>query len=388
MQKVYITSIYRTPIGKFLGSLSETSPVDLGADLLQRMIEKGNIPTQAIDEVIIGNVLSAGHGQNMARQIALKAGLAQSIPAYTVNMVCGSGLKAVYEGFIKIQAGIHQALIVGGVESMSQAPFLTQPSARKGMRLGDSSLVDSLLRDGLTDGLEGYHMGHTAECLAQDYHITREAQDDFAYQSQLKARAADFSAEIIPTATLAQDEYINYTTTLEKLASLRTVFQKDGTVTAGNASGINDGAALMCLVSEATLKAYGLTPLAEIIAFGQSGVDPERMGIGPVDAIATLLESQSLSLDAVDVLELNEAFAAQALAVEKGLSERLGVSADELRKKTNPKGGAISLGHPIGASGARILTTLVHELQPNAYGIASLCIGGGMGIAALIRKEG
>lgn len=400
MKKVYITAIKRTAIGSFLGQFAQCSSVELGAQLLQQMIDAGQIPVEVIDEVIIGSVLTAGHGQNIARQIAVKAGLSNTIPAYTVNMVCGSGLKAVYEGYAKIKAGLNQALIVGGVESMSQAAYLMPNTSRSGNKLGNMTMVDSLLKDGLTDAFEHYHMGITAENLAEKYQISREMQDEFAYQSQLKAREAQqlgkFQEEIMPITlttrrgemqVIDQDEYINYKTTLEKLATLRPAFQKDGTVTAGNASGINDGAALLCLVSEEIVDKYQLTPLAEVLSFGQSGVDPSIMGIGPVAAVGQALERASLPLTAIDRFELNEAFAVQALAVEQLLAQEHQVSLVDLQAKTNVNGGAIALGHPIGMSGARILTTLVHELQREQlkYGVASLCIGGGMGIAAVIK---
>ncbi|MCW6664492.1 acetyl-CoA C-acyltransferase [Aerococcaceae bacterium NML191219] len=399
MQKVYITAINRTPIGKFLGSLSDVSPSDLASGLLTKMLATSNIPVSAIDEVIIGNVLSAGHGQNIARQVALKAGLSESVPAYTLNMVCGSGLKAVYEAFIKIKYGMNRAIIAGGVENMSQAAYLAPTSMRKGFKLGDVTFVDSLLKDGLTDAVGGYHMGQTAENLVSQYRISRQEQDEYALASQLKARQAQqsgaFKAEILSVVQMMrkgervtdEDEYINYTTDAEQLANLRPAFIKNGSVTAGNSSGINDGAALLCLVSEATLHEFNLTPLAEIVGFAQSGVAPEVMGMGPVDAVANVLAQNHLTFEDVAVFELNEAFAAQAIAVERALAERLAVTPEALRRKTNPKGGAIALGHPIGASGARILTTLVHELQEQlpAYGVASLCIGGGMGIAALIK---
>lgn len=400
MRKVYITAIKRTAIGSFLGQFAECSPVELGTQLLKQLIESGDVPIEAVDEVIIGSVLTAGHGQNIARQIAVNSGLSSAIPAYTVNMVCGSGLKAVYEGYAKIKAGLNQAVIVGGVESMSQAAYLMPATARIGNKLGNMTMLDSLLKDGLTDAFENYHMGITAENLATKYAISRQAQDAFAYQSQVKARLAQqsgkFREEILPITVktkrgeqqvIDQDEYINYKTTLEKLSNLRPAFQKEGTVTAGNASGINDGASLLCLVSEEVVQQYQLTPLAEVLSFGQSGVDPSIMGIGPVAAVSQALERASLPLTAIDRFELNEAFAVQALAVEQLLAKTHQVSLATLQEKINVNGGAIALGHPIGMSGARILTSLVHELKREQlqYGVASLCIGGGMGIAIVIR---
>ena len=400
MRKVYITAIKRTAIGSFLGQFAECSPVELGTQLLKQLIESGDVPIEAVDEVIIGSVLTAGHGQNIARQIAVNSGLSSAIPAYTVNMVCGSGLKAVYEGYAKIKAGLNQAVIVGGVESMSQAAYLMPATARIGNKLGNMTMLDSLLKDGLTDAFENYHMGITAENLATKYAISRQAQDEFAYQSQVKARLAQqsgkFREEILPITVktkrgeqqvIDQDEYINYKTTLEKLSNLRPAFQKEGTVTAGNASGINDGASLLCLVSEEVVQQYQLTPLAEVLSFGQSGVDPSIMGIGPVAAVSQALERASLPLTAIDRFELNEAFAVQALAVEQLLAKAHQVSLATLQEKINVNGGAIALGHPIGMSGARILTSLVHELKREQlqYGVASLCIGGGMGIAIVIK---
>lgn len=397
-QKVYIAAIQRSAIGKFLGSLSDMSPVDMGVQLVSDVLVKANIPSEAIDEVIVGNVLSAGHGQNIARQIVRKAELPEHIPAYTLNMVCGSGLKSVYEAFIKIKYGMSHAIIAGGVESMSQAAYLMPLTTRKGNRIGDMTMVDSLLRDGLTDGIDGYHMGITAENLATAYGISRQEQDEYALSSQQKACQARnegrFQAEITPievmtrrgVTTFAEDEYINDMTTLEQLARLKPAFDRQGTVTAGNASGINDGGAFVCLVSQHIVDTYNLQPLAEVIAFSQMGVDPTMMGIGPVAAVSQLLTEQSLSVEDIALFELNEAFAVQSLAVERLLAEKLHGTVSGLRAKTNINGGAIALGHPIGASGTRILATLTHSLPANAYGVASLCIGGGMGIATLIRK--
>ena len=401
MTRVYITEVKRSAIGRYLGALSNLSPLDLGSQVLRAVLESDQVPVEAIEEVIVGNVLSAGHGQNLARQIALEAGLAMSTPAYTVNMVCGSGLKAVYEGYTKIKAGETQALIVGGVESMSQAAFVLDGKSRKGMSYGGSPLVDSLYRDGLSDAFGGYAMGVTAENLAQQYDISRQAQDAYAYQSQVKAKAAQqaglFDQEIVAVTevdrkgnrqVIDRDEYINYKTSPEKLASLRPAFQAEGTVTAGNASGINDGAAFLCLVSQEIVDRYHLTPLAEVLGFGQAGVDPSLMGIGPVGAIEQVLERTGVSFEAVDRFELNEAFAVQALAVSLDLVAHHGVTAEWLAERTNVHGGAIALGHPIGASGVRVLATLCHELarSESQYGLASLCIGGGMGIATLVKR--
>lgn len=400
MSRVFITAIQRSAVGKFLGTLATESPVDLGTQLLKKMIEKDNFPTDEVDEIMIGNVLSAGHGQNMARQISLKAGISETIPSYTINMLCGSGLKTVGEAYQKIKAGLSQAMIVGGVESMSGAGFVASSSLRQGQKMGTIKNEDVILIDGLTDALGHYHMGITAENLAEKYHLTREMQDEFAIYSQEKARAAQeagrFSSEILPieiknrkqTIVFDEDEYINYTTTLEKLSQLRPAFKADGTVTAGNSSGINDGAAFAFVVSEEFMKEHQLTPLVEIVGFGQGGVDPSIMGIGPVPAIHDVLKKTELSLDQIDTIELNEAFAAQSLAVVKQLSEDFGVKEQDIMDKTNPNGGAIAIGHPLGASGARILTTLVHEMkrQNHQYGLASLCIGGGMGVSMIIKN--
>ena len=401
MTRVFITEIKRSAIGKYLGSLAPLSPIELGAQVARAVLQSENVPEVAIEEVIVGNVLSAGHGQNIARQIAIKAGLSEQVPAYTVNMVCGSGMKAAYEGFAKIKAGLNEVLLVGGSESMSQAAYVLSGKSRLGMGVGQQALEDSMMRDGLTDAFDQQAMGMTAENLVTQFEISRQAQDAFAYQSQVKARAArdagKFQQEIVPvtyqtrkgeTITVARDEYINDKSTPEKLATLRPAFKKDGSVTAGNSSGINDGAAFMCLVSEAALARYQLTPLAEVVGFGQAGVAPDVMGLGPVEAVAQVLTRSQVAPAAVDLFELNEAFAAQALAVEQRLAEHLAVEPEWLSARTNVNGGAIALGHPIGASGARIMTGLVYELhrRQQQYGVASLCIGGGMGIAVLLRR--
>lgn len=398
--RVFITSLKRSAFGKFQGGLSQLSPVELGTQLLTGMMELGEVPIEAIDEVIIGNVLSASHGQNIARQIALHSGLPTSVAAYTLNMVCGSSTKAIAEAFIKIKHGIHRAMIVGGVESMSQAGFVLKGAQRKGLGLGHQQLVDTLLIDGLTDAFSGEHMGITAENVAEQFHVTREMQDQFAYESQLRARKAQesgvFKDEILPVkllskkgeTSISQDEHINTTTTLDKLAALRPVFKPNGTVTAGNASGINDGAALLCVVNEEILHAHQLVPLAEIVDFAQVGINPDIMGYAPYAATKALIEKTGIEFDAIDFFELNEAFASQSIAVVNDLAKTFNVDVSQLRKRVNPNGGAIALGHPIGASGARGVVTLVNTLKREAksLGITSLCIGGGMGIALLIKN--
>ncbi|XJS09824.1 acetyl-CoA C-acetyltransferase [Aerococcaceae bacterium WGS1372] len=399
-QNVYILAVNRTAIGSFLGTLSDTTPVEIGTKLIEKMLDKHPVVRDKVEEVIIGNVLSAGHGQNVARQISINSGVSNQVSAYGVNMVCGSGLKAIYEAYTHIKAGEADCIIAGGVESMSQAKFVSSANLRKGKKMGSFEFVDTMLSDGLTDAFDGLHMGITAENLAKQYKISRQNQDEFAMNSQEKARKArdngKFKEEIIPITVqvgraeveFEEDEYINDTTTMEKLSQLRTAFEKDGTVTAGNASGINDGAAFAFIVSEKFVKEHQLEPLAEILAFGQVGVDPTIMGIGPVTAIKKSLDKVDLSLEDMDVIELNEAFASQSLAVFEDLSKEYKMSKESLMSKINPNGGAIALGHPIGASGTRITASLIHELlrEDYTYGLASLCIGGGMGISMVVKK--
>lgn len=400
MSKVYLAACYRTPVGKFLGSLKDVKPADLAAQLIDKALEKDGVSEKIIDEVILGNVLSGGHGQNIARQAVLKSKLGEGVPAYALNMVCGSGLKAIIDGYIKIKSGFSDVILAGGVEVMSQAGYVLPASLRSGAKMGDLDAKDIIVKDGLTDALEGYHMGITAENLAKQYDVTRKAQDDFAFNSQVKARAAKaaskFKDEIIPIdiqvkkdiQSFDHDEYINETTTPEKLAGLKPAFVKDGTVTAGNASGINDGAAIVVLASEEAVKKHKLTPLVEVIGFGEAGVDPSIMGIGPVKAIEAALTQTGLSIQDMDVIELNEAFAAQSLSVVKQLAKDLNVTEEHILNKANPNGGAIALGHPLGASGARIAVTLIHEMkrEKHTYGLASLCVGGGMGVAMVVKN--
>lgn len=400
MEKVYIVGAKRTPIGSFLGSLKSVSAVKLASQAIRGALEQAQVQSTDVTEVILGNVLSAGLGQGIARQAAIGAGLSIDVPAYSLNMVCGSGLKAVANGMSMIQSGLAQAVVTGGTESMSNAPFLVDGTIRSGRKMGHMNFTDSMLHDGLTDAFEGYHMGITAENVAREFGISRGEQDQFAIRSQEKAIIAQdsgkFTDEIVPVVVetragveeVAEDEYINRTTTLEKMTNLRPVFKADGTVTAANASGLNDGASAIILASGQLAAAQQLPIMAEVIAIGQGGVDPSLMGIGPVPAIKKALEAANLTLADIDLFELNEAFAAQSLAVMNELAAESGESVEALSERMNVNGGAIALGHPIGASGNRILVTLLYELKRRnlTYGLASLCIGGGMGLAVIIKN--
>lgn len=400
MKKVYIVAAKRTAIGSMLGGLRGVAAPELGATVVRQLLEDANLTSSDISEVIVGNVLGAGVGQGVARQVAIKAGLSEDVTAYAINMVCGSGMKAVINGVNSIKAGYNDIVIAGGTESMSNAPMLLNSKVRDGMKMGDFNVVDHMIYDALTDAYSKVHMGITAENVAARYNITREQQDEFAFNSQQKAIAAidsgAFVDEIVPVVVKERkgerivdtDEYPNRTTNPEKLAKLRPAFKADGTVTAGNASGINDGASFVILASEEAVEKHGLTPLCEVIGVGQGGVDPQVMGLGPVPAIRNALKSCGLKLSDMELLELNEAFAAQSLGVVHELVQEHGVDREELVKKVNVNGGAIALGHPVGASGNRILVTLVHLLQKRqlTYGLASLCIGGGMGTAVVIKR--
>lgn len=399
-KKVFIIAAKRTPIGKFMGSLANIPPGELGALVIKNILEETGIQPEEIDEVIGGNVLSAGQKQGVIRQAAVNAGIPPEVPAYSINMVCGSGMKAVMNAYADIKAGEADLVIAGGTENMSKAGFVLSGDLRSGFKMGNMQAVDHMVNDGLTDAFNDYHMGITAENIAEKYHISREDQDRFAYNSQQKAiKAVDsgaFNEEIVPvpviikkeTVTFDKDEFPNRNSTPEKMAALRPAFKKDGTVTAGNASGVNDGASFVLLASEEKAKELGLKPLAEIIAVGQGGVDPAFMGLGPVPAIRKALQKAGMKLSDMELIELNEAFAAQSLGVIKNLTEEHGISREWIDERTNINGGAIALGHPIGASGNRILVTLVHELiaQHKKYGLASLCIGGGMGTAIIIKS--
>lgn len=392
MREVVIVGAARTPIGSFGGAFASLSAIDLGAIAAKEAIKRAGIKPEDIDEVIIGNVLSAGLGQNPARQVAIAAGLPDTTPATTINKVCGSGLRSVSMAAQFIMLGDADVVLAGGTESMSNAPYLI-PSARWGHRMGDGKVVDYMVHDGLTDIFNNYHMGITAENIAEQWKLTREEQDNFALESQLKAEKAQkegkFKDEIVPVEVpqrkgdpiiVADDEYPKHGTTIEKLAKLRPAFKKDGTVTAGNASGINDGAAMLIIMSKEKADQLGLKPLAKIKSYASAGVDPKIMGYGPVPATRKALERAGLTVDELDLVEANEAFAAQSLSVVKDL----GLNPE----KVNVNGGAIALGHPIGASGARILISLIYEMERrNAKtGLATLCIGGGQGTAVIVER--
>lgn len=398
--KVYIVAAQRTAIGKFVSTTASISAADLGAPIVRKLVEQTGINPADVDEVIVGNVLSAGQRQGVARQVAIKGGIPAEVPAYGINMICGSGMKAVLSGVAQIKAGMANLIIAGGTESMSCAGFVIPGGVRLGHKMGDMSMVDHMVCDGLTDAFEGYHMGITAENIAEKYSISREEQDKFALESQKRAIAAidggRFKDEIVPleyrvkkdTLIFDTDEFPNRATTLDKLASLRPAFKANGTVTAGNASGINDGASFVMIASEDAVKKYNLTPMCEIVGVGQGGVDPAIMGMGPVPAINNALKNAGLKLSDIDVIELNEAFAAQSLGVIRELIMQHSVSREWIDEHTNKNGGAIALGHPIGASGNRITVSLVHEMLHSGaqYGLASLCIGGGMGTAVILKK--
>jgi acetyl-CoA C-acetyltransferase len=386
-----ILSACRTPIGSFGGVFKDVSAVDLGAIVIREAIARAGINGGDIGDVIMGCVLQAGAGMNVARQAALKAGVPVEVPAETINRVCGSGLQAVVHAVEAVKAGFVDLMLAGGTESMSNAPFLLK-GARWGYRMGNGEVLDSMLLEGLTCAMNGCHMGNTAEEIAKRYGVSRQDQDAFAAESQRRAEVAvnsgAFDREIVPVEVpqrkgpplkVTRDEYPRAGTTVEKLASLKAAFTKDGTVTAGNASGINDGAAALVIATEKKARELGRKPLARILAYCTTGVDPMLMGIGPVDAMRKALKRAGLSVGDLDAIELNEAFASQSLAVvrELGLDPA----------KVNVHGGAIALGHPIGASGARVLTTLVHGLQARGggRGAASLCIGGGMGTAMIVE---
>jgi acetyl-CoA C-acetyltransferase len=390
MTAIVIASAARTPVGAFNGAFATVSAHELGKVAIGEALARGKIEKVEVSEVILGQILTAGQGQGPARQASVAAGLPVEIPAYGVNMLCGSGLKAVAMGTQAIANGDSKIVVAGGQESMSQAPHCVH--LRNGVKMGNTDLVDTMIKDGLWDAFNGYHMGNTAENVAQKWQITREQQDEFALSSQHKAEAAQkagkFKDEIIPVTiktrkgdvVVSDDEYPRHGATLEALKGLRPAFTKDGTVTAGNASGINDGAAAVVLMSEDEARRRGVTPLARIVSWAQAGVDPAIMGSGPIPASRKALEKAGWKIGDLDLIEANEAFAAQACAVGKDL----GWDAS----RVNVNGGAIALGHPIGASGARILVTLLYEMQKrNAKkGLATLCIGGGMGIAMCVER--
>jgi acetyl-CoA C-acetyltransferase len=391
MTEIVIASAARTPVGAFNGALASLPASDLGKVAVAEALRRAGVAGQEVSEVILGQILTAGMGQNPARQASIAAGLPVEVPAYGVNQLCGSGLKAVAMGFQAIRNGDSGIVVAGGQESMSQAPHCLH--LRNGTKMGDAQMVDTMIRDGLWDAFNGYHMGNTAENVAQRWQITREQQDEFALASQSRAEAAQkagrFKDEIVAVtvpsrkgdAIVADDEYPRHGTTLDALKKLRPAFQKDGTVTAGNASGINDGAAAVVLMTDAEAAKRKIAPLARIVSWAQAGVDPAIMGSGPIPASRKALALAGWKIEDVDLIEANEAFAAQACAVGKDL----GWDAS----RVNVNGGAIAIGHPIGASGARILNTLLFEMKRrNAKkGLATLCIGGGMGIAMCVARD-
>ncbi|HKQ09387.1 MAG TPA: thiolase family protein [Blastocatellia bacterium] len=392
MSEVFFAASARTPIGKFGGTLKDWTAADLAVPVVEESLRRAGLAPNAVDEVIIGCARQAGGGPNVARQIAYRAGMPETVPAFTVNQACGSGLKAVILAAQEIMLGRARCLIAGGTESMSRVPYLAE-GTRWGLRMGNAALVDGMYRDGFLDPLSGQVMGETAETLARQYDISRREQDEYALRSQQRAEAATsaghFQNEIVPLAitdrkgngvAFATDEHARAGATIEAIAKLPPVFAKDGSVTAGNSSGITDGAAALLVLSGAAVKSHDVRPQARLVDYEIAGVDPRVMGIGPVPAIRRLLERRKLTLADIGLVELNEAFAAQVLACDRELhfdAERLNVN-----------GGAIALGHPIGCTGARILTTLMHEMQRQQvqYGLATLCISGGMGIALLVER--
>ncbi len=392
MEDVVIVAAGRTPVGKFGGTLAKIPAAELGAHVIRQLLAKTGIDPASVSEVIMGQVLTAGAGQNPARQAVIKGGLPDMVPAQTINMVCGSGLKATHLAAQAIKCGDAQIVIAGGQENMSASPHVLNGS-RDGFRMGDAKLVDTMIVDGLWDVYNQYHMGVTAENVARKYDVSRAEQDEFALQSQLKAEAAQkagkFKDEIIPVEIPSKkgptifdtDEYPKHGSTLEVLSGLRPAFNKEGSVTAGNASGINDGAAAVIMMSASKAKELGLTPLARIKAYASAGLDPSIMGMGPVSATQLCLKKAGWTHEDIDLMEINEAFAAQAIAVNKEMGWDT--------SKINVNGGAIALGHPIGASGCRVLVTLLHEMvrRDAKRGLASLCIGGGMGVALAVERD-
>lgn len=392
MREVVIVSAVRTAIGNYGGQFKDLSAVDLGAIAVKEALVRANVKPEQVDDVYLGCILQAGLGQGVARQISIKAGIPSTVPAVTINMLCGSGLKTVAIGAQTIMTGENNIVVVGGTESMSNAPYVLK-NARFGIKMGNDAIIDSMVYDALTDAFNDYHMGITAENLAEKYSISREEQDEFAVWSQNKAERAikegKFKEEIV-TVVIPQkkgepkvidtDEFPKAGVTIEKLSKLKAAFKKDGTVTAANASGINDGAAAIVLMSKEKAEELGITPLASLLSFASAGVDPSIMGIGPVPSSLKALKNANLAIDDIDLIEANEAFAAQSLAVGKELKWN--------NEKVNVNGGAIALGHPVGASGARILVTLLHEMKKrdSKLGLATLCIGGGMGTTVIVKR--
>lgn len=392
MREVVIASAARTALGSFGGTLKDVPAAELGAIVIKEAVKRAGINPEQVEEVVMGNVIQAGLGQNVARQATLKAGLPNEVPAMTINKVCGSGLRTVALAAQMIKAGDADIVVAGGMENMSAAPYVLD-KARWGQRMGDGKLVDTMIKDALWDAFNNYHMGVTAENIAKQWGLTREMQDEFSASSQAKAEAAikagKFKEEIVPVVIPQRkgdpiifdtDEFPRFGTTVEKLAKLKPAFVKDGTVTAGNASGINDGAAAFVVMSAEKAAELGVKPLAKIVSYGSKGLDPAIMGYGPFHATKKVLEAANLTVEDMDLIEANEAFAAQSLAVAKDLNFDM--------SKVNVNGGAIALGHPVGASGARILTTLLYEMEKRdaKRGLATLCIGGGMGTALIVER--
>ena len=392
MTEVVVVSAKRTAVGKFGGAFKTVSPVELGQVAVRGSLADANLDANLVDEVILGNVLGAGQGQNVARQVSIAAGIPETVPAFTINKVCGSGLKSVVLAAQSILAGDNDIVVAGGTENMSMAPYVLE-GHRWGQRMGNGQVIDTMLKDGLTDAFNGIHMGETAENIVEKYAISREDQDQLAANSQNKAEAAintgKFSDEIQAVSVpqrrgddiiVDQDEYPRAGVTADSLSKLRPAFRKDGTVTAASSSGINDGAAAIVLMSKAKAEELGLEPLATIKSYASAGVDPKIMGTGPIPATKKALEKADVSIDDIGLIEANEAFSAQALCVVRGLEMNM--------DKVNVNGGAIAIGHPIGASGARILVTLLHEMKrrEEKLGLATLCIGGGQGISMIVER--
>jgi acetyl-CoA C-acetyltransferase len=393
MKEVYILGACRTAVGSYGGALKDVPAVKLGEIVIKEAMKRAGVTPDMVDEVIMGNVLQAGLGQNPARQASIGAGLPVETPAMTINKVCGSGLKAVNLAAQLVILGDDECVVAGGMENMSLAPYLLR-NYRWGGRMGNGEIVDEMVFDGLTDIFNGYHMGITAENVAEQYGITRLDQDEFSYNSQVKASKARetgrFNDEIVPVVipqrkgdpvVFDKDEYIKAETTLEKLAKLKPAFKKDGTVTAGNASGINDSAAAVIVASKSFVEKHGLKPMAKLVSYGSKGVDPKVMGLGPIPSVRMALDRAGLKVEDLGLVEANEAFAAQAIAVARELNFNMDV--------VNVNGGAVAIGHPIGASGCRILVSLIHEMakRDEKYGLATLCIGGGMGEASIVERD-
>ncbi len=393
MREVYVVNCCRTAVGSFGGSLKDVPAPEMGAIVIKEALKRANVAPENVDEVMFGCILTAGLGQNVARQASLKAGIPIEVPAYTVGMVCGSGMKSVIEGARSIVAGDADIIVAGGTENMSAAPY-SIPAARWGARMNNNKIIDTMVNDGLTDAFNNYHMGITAENVCDQWGITREELDEFAYNSQKKAAAARdsgrFNDEIVPVPVKVKkeivefktDEFIKGDVSLEKMAKLKPAFKPDGgRVTAANASGINDGAAAIVLASKEAVEKYGLKPMFKLIGWGQGGVDPKIMGVGPVPASKNAMAKAGVTIEDIDLVEANEAFAAQSVAVARELKFDM--------SKVNVNGGAIAIGHPVGASGARIIVTLLHEMLKRddaKKGLATLCIGDGMGVATIFEK--